>query len=132
MVILAPEREGKGTKTPLNSSSSNKRPVTWKNPDLEPVVAVPNPEKLLRKPKVLSGQSSLLKGKLSLESSQGQSSEIIKTQLDEDVNPKSEIKPVIESDIVSFPSTISELTLEQWKLLTELIKQEYPDIFPVT
>jgi hypothetical protein len=47
------------------------------------------------------------------------------------VNPESENKHVIKSDIVSFPSTISELTLEQWKLLTKLIKQEYPDIFPV-
>jgi hypothetical protein len=48
------------------------------------------------------------------------------------VNTEIEIKPVIESDIVSFPSTISELNLEQWKLLTELIKQEYPDFLPVT
>jgi hypothetical protein len=129
---MAPKREGKGPKTPLNSPSSNKRPVTRKNPDLEPVAAVPDPKKLLRKPKVLSGQSSLLKGKLSSESSQGQSSEIIKTQLDEDVNPESKFKLVIESNIVSFPSTISELILEHWKLLTELIKQEYPDILPVT
>jgi hypothetical protein len=48
------------------------------------------------------------------------------------VNPESEIKLVIEFDIASFPSTISELNLEQWKLLTELIKQEYPDFFLVT
>ena len=65
MVILAPKREGKGPKTPLNSSSSNKRPVTRKNPDLEPVAAVLDPEKLLRKPKVLSSQSLLLKEKIS-------------------------------------------------------------------
>ena len=107
MVILAPKREGKGPKTPLNFSSFNKRPVTRKNPDPKLVETVLDPEKLLRKPKVLSGQSSLLKGKLSSESSQGKSSKIIKTQLDEDVNPESENKPVIESDIVSFPSTIS-------------------------
>jgi hypothetical protein len=122
VVILAPKREGKGPKTPLTSSSSTKRPVTRKNPDPEPVTVVPDPEKLLRKPKVISGQSSLLKGKLSSESSQGQSSEITKTQVDEEVNPEIEIKHVIEPATVSFPSTISELNLEQWKLLTELIK----------
>jgi hypothetical protein len=129
---MAPKREGKGPKTPLNSSSFNKRLVTGKNSDLEPVATVPNPEKLLRKLKSISDQSSLLKGKLYSKRSQVKSSEIIKTQLYEDVNPESEIKPLIESDIVSFPSTISELNLERWKLLTELIKQEYPDIFPVT
>jgi hypothetical protein len=75
---MAPKREGKGPKTPPTSSSSTKRPVTRKNPDPEPVAAVPDPEKLLRKPKVISGQSSLSKGKLSSESFQGQSSEIIK------------------------------------------------------
>ena len=112
MVILAPKREGKGPKTPLTSSSSTKRPVTKKNAYPEPVVAVSDPKKLLRKPKVLFGQSSLLKGKLSSESSQGQSSEIPKIQADEEVIPKSEFKPVIESATVSFPSTISELNLE--------------------
>jgi hypothetical protein len=55
MVILAPKREGKGPKTPLNFSSFNKRPVTRENPDLEPVAAVLDPKNLLRKPKVLSG-----------------------------------------------------------------------------
>jgi len=54
VVILAPKREGRGPKNPLNSSSSNKRPVTRKNPYLELVVAVLDPEKLLRKSKVLS------------------------------------------------------------------------------
>jgi hypothetical protein len=34
--------------------------------------------------------------------------------------------------MVSFSSTISELNLEQWKLLTELIKQEYSNILPMT
>jgi hypothetical protein len=131
MVILAPKREGKGPKTHLSSSSSNKRPVTRKNPDPEPVAAVSDTEKLLRKPKVLSGQSSLSKGKLSLEISQVESSEIIKTQSNEDLNLESEIKPVILLDIVSFPSTISELSLEHKKLLIELIKHEYPDILPV-
>jgi hypothetical protein len=48
VVILAPKREGKGPKTPPNSSSSNKRPVTRKNPYLEPVATVPDPEKLLK------------------------------------------------------------------------------------
>jgi hypothetical protein len=112
VVILAPKREGKGPKTPLTSSSSNKRPVSRKNPDPEPVAAVPDTEKLLRKPKVLSEQSSLLKGKLSSESSQGQSSEITKTQVDEEVNLESEIKPIIEPATVSFPSTISKLNIE--------------------
>jgi hypothetical protein len=48
------------------------------------------------------------------------------------VNPESEIKLIIEPSTVTFPSTISELNLEQWKLLTELIKQEYSDILCVT
>jgi hypothetical protein len=55
MVIMAPKREGKEPKTPLMSSSSNKNLVTRKNLYPEPVAAVPDPEKLLRKPKVLSG-----------------------------------------------------------------------------
>jgi hypothetical protein len=46
------------------------------------------------------------------------------------VIPKSEVKTVIESAIVSFPSTISELNLDQWKLLVELIEQEYSNTFP--
>jgi hypothetical protein len=54
MVILDPKREGKGPKTPPTSSSSSERPVTRKNLDPEPVAAVPDPEKLLRKPKVIS------------------------------------------------------------------------------
>ena len=65
MVILAPKREGKGPKTPLTSSSSTKIPVTRKNPDPEPIAAVPDPKKLLRKPKAISRHSSLPKGKLS-------------------------------------------------------------------
>jgi hypothetical protein len=80
VVILAPKREGKGPKTPLTYSSSTKRPVTRKNPDPESVAAVPNPEKLLRKTKVVSRLSFLSKGKLSSENFQGQSSEITKTQ----------------------------------------------------
>jgi hypothetical protein len=132
VVILAPKREGKGPKTPLNLPSSNKRPVTRKNPDPKPVEAVPDLEKILRKPKVLSGESSLSKGKLSSENSQEESSEIIKTQSNEDLKPKSEINPVVEYDIVSFPSNVSELNQEQNKLLIELIKQEYPNFLPVT
>jgi hypothetical protein len=128
---MAPKREGKGPKTPPTSSSSTKRPVTRKNLDPEPVAAIPDPEKLLRKPKVISRQSSLSKGKLSSESFQGQSSEITKTQSDEEVIPESEVKPVIEPATVSFPSTISELNLDQWKLLAELIEQEYSNTFPV-
>jgi hypothetical protein len=61
VVILAPKREGKGPKTPPTSSSSTKKQVTRKNPDPEPIAAVPDPEKLLRKPKIIPGQSSLSK-----------------------------------------------------------------------
>jgi hypothetical protein len=131
VVILALKREGKGPKNPLSYSSSNKRPVTRKNLDPELVAVVPDPEKLLRKPKVLSGQSSLSKGKLSSESSQAESYEIIKTKSNEDLDLESEIKPIIVPDIVSFPSTVSELNPEQKKLLIELIKQEYLEILPV-
>jgi hypothetical protein len=63
---------------------------------------------------------------------QGQSSEITKTQEDEEVIPESEVKPVVDPATVSFPSTISELNLDQWKLLTELIKHEYSNTLPVT
>jgi hypothetical protein len=119
---LAPKREGKGPKIPLNPPSSNKRPVTRKNPDPEPVAAVPDHKKILRKPKVLFCQSSLSKGKFSSENPQAESSEIIKTQSNEDLKPKSEIKPVVVSDIFSFPSNVLELNLEQKKLLIELIK----------
>jgi hypothetical protein len=59
---------------------------------------------------------------LSLEIFQGQSFEIAKNQVDEETIPESEVKPVVEPATVSFPSTISELNLDQWKLLTELIK----------
>jgi hypothetical protein len=55
VVILAPKREGKGPKTPPTSSLSTKRPVTIKNPDLELVAVVLDLEKLLVKPKVISG-----------------------------------------------------------------------------
>ena len=122
MVILAPKKEGKGPKIPQNTPPSNKGPVTRKNPDPEPVAAVPDPEKILRKPKVLPGQSSLSKGKLSSENSQAESSKIIKTQSNEDLKLESEIKPVLESDTVSFPSNVSELNPKQKKLLIELIK----------
>jgi hypothetical protein len=43
---------------------------------------------------------------------------------------ESEVKPVIEPATVSFPSTISELNLDQWKLVVELIEQEYSNTFP--
>jgi hypothetical protein len=129
---MAPKREGKGPKTPLTSSSSTKRPITRKNPDPEPIAVVPDPEKLLRKTKAVSKQSSLSKGKLSSKKFQGQSSEITKTQADEEEIPEGEVKPVVEPATVSFPSIISELNLDQWKLLTELIKQEYSNILPVT
>jgi hypothetical protein len=46
------------------------------------------------------------------------------------VIPKSEFKPIIEPATVSFPSTISELNLDQWKLVAELIEQEYSSTFP--
>jgi hypothetical protein len=125
VVILAPKREGKGPKTPPNSSSSTKRPVSRKNLDPELVATVPDLEKLSRKPKVICGESSLSKGQLSSKRFQGQSSEIIKPQSDEEVTPESEIKPVIEPATISFPSTILELNLNQWKLLAELIEEEH-------
>jgi hypothetical protein len=56
--------------------------------------------------------------------SQGQSSEIIKLQSNEEVIPESEIKLVIEPTTISFPSTISELNLNQWKLFAKLIEEE--------
>jgi hypothetical protein len=62
---------------------------------------------------------------------QGQSSETIKLQSDEGVIPKSEIKSIIESIIVSFPSTISELNLNQWKLFVELIEEEHKNTLSV-
>jgi hypothetical protein len=93
---------------------------------------VPDPEKILRKPKVLPGQCSHSKGKLSSEISQAESSEIIKTQANEDLKPKSEIKPVVESDTVSFPTYVLELSLEQRKFIIELIKQEYPYLLSET
>jgi hypothetical protein len=107
VVILDPKIEGKGPKNPLNSSSSNKRPVTRKNPYLELVVAVLDPEKLLRKSKVISRQSFLSKGKLPSKRFQGHSYEIIKPPSYEKVIPESEIKLIIDPATVSFPSTIS-------------------------
>ena len=43
---------------------------------------------------------------------------------------ESKVKPIIEPATVSFPSTISELNLDQWKLVAELIEQEYSNTFP--
>jgi hypothetical protein len=108
VVVLAPKREGKGPKSPLTSSSSTKKLVTRKNPNPEPVAIVLDPEKLLRKPKIIPRQSSLSKGKLPSISSQGKSYEIIKLQSNEEVILESEINSVIEPVTVSFPSTISE------------------------
>jgi hypothetical protein len=68
---------------------------------------------------------------LSSESVQGQFSEITKTQSDQEEIPESEVKPVIEPALVSFPSIVLELNLYQWKLLAEFIKQEYPNTLPV-
>jgi hypothetical protein len=54
VVILDPKREGKGPKTPPTYSSSFERPISRKNLDPEPVAVVLDPEKLPRKPKVIS------------------------------------------------------------------------------
>jgi hypothetical protein len=62
---------------------------------------------------------------------QGQSSETVKLQSDEGVIPESEIKPIIEPVTVSFPSTISELNLNQWKLFVELIEEEQTNTLSV-
>jgi hypothetical protein len=78
VVIMAPKREGKGPKIPPTSSSSTKKQVTRKNPDPKPVAAVPDPEKLLRKPKIIPGQSSLSKENFPSTSTQGQSSKTVK------------------------------------------------------
>jgi hypothetical protein len=43
---------------------------------------------------------------------------------------ESEGKLVIEPATVSFPSNISELNLDQWNLLAELIEQEYSNTLP--
>jgi hypothetical protein len=123
VVILAPKREGKGLKTPPTSSSSTKKQVTRKNPDPKPVAAVSDPEKLLRKSKNTPGQSSLSKEKFSSTSTQGQSSETVNILPIEEIIPESETKPIVEPS-VSFPSTISELNLDQWKLFVELIEEE--------
>ena len=64
---MAPKNVGKGPKIAKNPPPSNKRPLTRKNPDPEPVAAVPDPEKIVRNPKVLPSQSSYSKGKLSSE-----------------------------------------------------------------
>jgi hypothetical protein len=105
---MAPKREGKGLKPPLTLSSSTKKQVTRRNPDPNPVPTVSDPEKLLRKSKGTQGQSS---------SSKDKSSAV-------EVVPEIETKPIIQSSEVSFPSTISELNLEQWKLFSELIEEE--------
>jgi hypothetical protein len=131
VVILAPKREGKGLKIPPTSSSSTKKQVTRKNPDPKPVAAVSDPEKLLRKPKNTPGQSSLSKGKFSSTSTQGQSSKTVKLTPIEEVIPESETKSIVEPATVSFPSTISELNLNQWKLFVELIEEEQTNTLSV-
>jgi hypothetical protein len=68
---MAPKREGKGIKPPLTLSSSTKKQVTRKNPDPKPVPTVSDPEKLLRKSKNTSEQSSSSKDKSSSTSAQG-------------------------------------------------------------
>jgi hypothetical protein len=55
---------------------------------------------------------------------QGQSSKTVKLTLDEGVIPESETKPIIEPATISFPSIISKLNLNQWKLFVELIEEE--------
>jgi hypothetical protein len=47
------------------------------------------------------------------------------------VIPESETKPIIEPATVSFPSTISELNLNQWKLFVELIEEEQTNTLSV-
>ena len=123
-VILAPKREGKGLKPPLNLSSSTKKQVTRKNPDPKPIPIVSDPEKLLRKYKNTSSQSSSSKDKSSSTSSQGQSSEPVNNPPIVEIVPGIETKPIVEPSTVSFPSTISELNLEQWKLFVYLIEEE--------
>jgi hypothetical protein len=107
IVVMAPKKEGKGLKPPLTLSSSTKKHVTRRNPDPKHVPTVSDPEKLLRKSKSNQGKSSSSKDKSSSTSTQGQS-----------------YKPIVQPSNVSFPSTISELNLEQWKLFSKLIDEE--------
>jgi hypothetical protein len=93
VVVLAPRREGKGLKPPLNLSSTTEKQVTRTNPDPKLVPAVSDPEKLLRKSKGTQGQSS---------SSKDNSPTV-------EVVPEIETKPIVQSLVVYFPSTISEL-----------------------
>jgi len=62
---------------------------------------------------------------------QGQYYETVKFPSNEGVIPESEIKPIIELVIVFFPSTISELNLNQWKLFVELIEEEQTNTLSV-
>jgi hypothetical protein len=105
VVVLAPKREGKGLKPLLTLSSSTKNQVTRRNPDPKPIPVVSDPENLLRKSQ---GQYSSSKDKFPVV----------------EVVPKIETKPIVQSSIVSFPSTISKLNLEQWKLFYKLIEEE--------
>jgi len=53
VVIMDPKREGKG---PMNSPTSSfyiKKQVTRKNPNPKPIAAVQDPEKILRKLKII-------------------------------------------------------------------------------
>jgi hypothetical protein len=93
VVVLALRREGKGLKPPLNLSSTTKKQVTRTNPDPKLVPEVSDPEKLLRKSKGTQGQSS---------SSKDNSPTV-------EVVPEIETKPIVQSLVVYFPSTIYEL-----------------------
>jgi hypothetical protein len=81
--------------------------VTRKNPNPKPVPTVSNPEKLLRKSKNTSGQSSSSKEKYSSTSAQGQSFETLNIPPIEEIVPEIETKPIVEPSIVSFPSIIA-------------------------
>jgi hypothetical protein len=93
VVVLSLRREGKGLKPPLNLSSTTDKQVTRTNPDPKLVPEVSDPEKLLRKSKGTQGQSS---------SSKDNSPTV-------EVVPEIETKPIVQSLVVYFPSTIYEL-----------------------
>jgi hypothetical protein len=48
------------------------------------------------------------------------------------LKPKSENKPIVKFDTVSFPTNVSKLSSEQRKFLIELIKQEFPYLLSET
>jgi hypothetical protein len=98
--------------------------VTRKKLDRKPVPTVSDPEKLLRKSQSTQGQSPSSKDKHSSTSTQGKPPKIVIQSSTVEVVPEIETKFIVQPSVVSFPSTIYELNLEQWKLFYKLIEEE--------